>query len=62
MVNRCKSKARWKTYNIIYGFGYAKYLHQSDGIEQCVEIFVPKEDSIKIQIVTLKNQSANRKN
>ena len=50
-----------KTYNIIYGFGYAKYLHQSDGIEQCVEIFVPKEDSIKIQIVTLKNQSANRK-
>ena len=50
-----------KVYNIIYGFGYAKYLHKSDEIEQCVEIFVPKEDSIKIQILTLKNLSANRK-
>ena len=50
-----------KTYNITYGFGYAKYLHQSDDIKQCTEIFVPKEDSIKIQILTLKNQSANRK-
>ena len=50
-----------KTYNITYGFGYAKYLHQSNDIKQCTEIFVPKEDSIKIQILTLKNQSANRK-
>ena len=23
-----------KEYNIIYGFGYAKYLHKSDGMEQ----------------------------
>lgn len=50
-----------KIYNIIYGFGYAKFIHKSDEIEQTVETFVPKEESVKIQIVTLKNRAANRK-
>jgi cellobiose phosphorylase len=44
-----------KNYNVIYGFGYAKYIHKSDGIEQELEVFVPKEDSIKVQILKLKN-------
>lgn len=48
-------------YDIIYGFGYAKYLHKSSGIEQKLTIFVPKEDSIKIQILHLKNTTPNRK-
>ena len=57
----CNPKPDNKLYNIIYGFGYAKFLHQSDGIYQEVEIFVPKDDSIKLQIVTLKNITANKK-
>ena len=50
-----------KNYNVIYGFGYTKYLHKNDGIEQELEIFVPKEDSIKVGILTLKNMNLNRK-
>ncbi len=50
-----------KNYNIIYGFGYCKYIHKSDDIEQELEIFVPKEDSCKIGILNLKNTTPNRK-
>lgn len=50
-----------QNYNIIYGFGYAKYIHKSDDLEQELEVFVPKEDSIKVQILTLKNTSIKRK-
>ena len=50
-----------KNYNVIYGFGYTKYIHKSDDIEQELEVFVPKEDSIKIGILKLKNMSLTRK-
>ena len=50
-----------KNYNVIYGFGYAKFIHKSDGIEQELEVFVPKEDSVKIQILKLKNMNLSRK-
>ena len=50
-----------KNYNIIYGFGYTKYIHKTDGIEQELEVFVPKEDSVKVQILKLKNLTVNRK-
>ena len=50
-----------KNYNIIYGFGYCKYIHKSDDIEQELEVFVPKEDSCKISILKLKNTSINKK-
>lgn len=46
---------------MIYGFGYTKYIHKSDGLEQELEIFVPKEDGIKVQILKLKNTTLNRK-
>lgn len=42
-------------YNVVYGFGYCKYIHKSDGIEQELEMFVPREDACKISILTLKN-------
>ena len=48
-------------YNIIYGFGYCKYIHKSIGVEQELEIFVPKEDGCKIGILNLKNTTPNRK-
>ena len=50
-----------KNYNIIYGFGYAKYIHKSDEIEQELKAYVPNEDSIKIEILKLKNLGVNRK-
>ncbi len=50
-----------KNYNIIYGFGYAKYIHKSDEIEQELEVFVPNEEPCKVQLLTLKNTSPNRK-
>ena len=48
-------------YYITYGFGYAKYVHQSMGIKQEVSVFVPKEDSAKIQIIKLKNETPRRR-
>ena len=50
-----------KNYNVIYGFGYCKYLHTSNGIRQELEIFVPKEDSCKIGILNLKNTTSSKK-
>ena len=51
-----------KNYNVVYGFGYAKYIHKSDGLEQELEVFVPNEDSCKIQVLTLKNATPNKTN
>mgnify|MGYP005765046221 CR=1 FL=1 len=48
-------------YYITYGFGYSMYTHTSNGIYQNLKIFVPKEDSIKVQILHLENKLAKRK-
>lgn len=48
-------------YYITYGFGYAKYFHTCCGLKQEVEIFVPKEDSTKVQIIKLKNETPRRR-
>jgi len=48
-------------YNVIYGFGYSTYIHSSLGIEQTAEVFVPQNDSAKINIITLKNTNPSRK-
>ncbi len=48
-------------YNVIYGFGYAKYIHKCNGIEQKLEVFVPKNDSLKVGILKLKNTTPNKK-
>ncbi len=48
-------------YDIIYGFGYAKYNHNSKGISQKVDIFIPTEDNIKVQVVQLENNELHRK-
>ncbi len=50
-----------KNYNVIYGFGYTKYINKNCGIEQEYNVFVPKEDSVKIGILKLKNTELNRK-
>ena len=50
-----------KNYNVIYGFGFAKYIHKSEGIEQELEVFVPKDDSCKVGVLKLKNRTQERK-
>lgn len=50
-----------RNYNVIYGFGYAKYIHQSSGVLQELSVFVPKEDTAKINILKLKNMTPNKK-
>ena len=42
-------------------FGYAKYYHASLGIIQEPEVFVPKEDSIKLNIIRLKNTTSEKR-
>lgn len=48
-------------YYITYGWGYSKYLHTSNGILQNLKMFVPENDSVKIQILHLENKLAKRK-
>lgn len=50
-----------QNYNIVYGFGYCKYIHKSNGIEQELQMFVPRKDSCKVNILSLKNTTPNRK-
>lgn len=50
-----------KDYNIIYGFGYVKVLQETDNIEKQMDIFVPMNDDLKIQKITLKNNSNENK-
>lgn len=42
-------------YYINYGFGYAKYNHTSMGITQDLTVFVAKDESVKINLLNLKN-------
>lgn len=48
-------------YYVTYGFGYAKYFHASLGIIQEAEVFVPVEDSVKINILTFKNLTPEKR-
>ncbi len=48
-------------YNIIYGYGYAKYIHKSSGVLQELITYVPNEDSVKVNILKLKNEMPNKK-
>jgi len=48
-------------YFITYGFGYSKYKHTSYGIIQDLNIFVPQNDSVKINILNLKNLEAKKR-
>jgi len=50
-----------KDYNIIYGFGYVKVLQETNNIEKYMDIFVPMNDDVKIQKITLKNRSNENK-
>ena len=49
-------------YFIHYGFGYANFMHTSSKLEQNLTVFVPRNDSLKINYLTIKNTSLNKKN
>ena len=42
-------------YYITYGFGYANYMHKSNGLIQNASIFVPCKDSAKVHLIRLEN-------
>jgi len=48
-------------YYITYGIGYAKYSHQSEGINQNLNMFVPLDESVKIQLLQLENNEPKKK-
>ena len=48
-------------YHITYGFGYSKYEHIYNDIEEELTIFVPVKDSLKISKLSLKNTSLKKK-
>src|SRR5699024_5612543 len=50
-----------KNYNVIYGFGYTKYIDIIQKIIQELEVYVPKHDACKVNILTLKNTEPNKK-
>ena len=60
-----ESKKYWTTtlspleddneYYIKFGLGYARYMHYCNSIEQSIDVFVPQDDTVKINVITLKN-------
>ena len=49
-------------YYIRYGFGYSIYNHTSRNIEQELTVFIPVNDSLKINMIKLKNLDLEAKN
>ena len=50
-----------KNYNLIYGFGYTKVVENENYIDKTMDIFIPMEDNIKIQYITLENTYGEEK-
>jgi len=48
-------------YYLVYGFGYVNLKTLSNDILQEVDIFVPREDGVKINILRLKNLSDKKR-
>lgn len=50
-----------ENYNMIYGFGYTKILQEDNEVKKQMDIFVSNNENIKIQRITLKNSSVDKK-
>ena len=48
-------------YKVSYGFGYANYENKNNGIKQELTTFIPCDDSLKISLLTLKNEFPEKK-
>ncbi len=49
-------------YVIRYGFGYTVFEHVSHGVEHSMIQFVPRSDSVKISLISLKNMTEEERN
>jgi len=56
------TKPSEKEYDIEYGFGYARYNHNDYGIKQEVNIYVPTNESVKVNIIKLENTMPKKRN
>lgn len=45
-------------YNLTYGFGYVKVLGENNNIERNMDIFIPVNDDLKVQYISLTNNRA----
>ena len=43
-------------YNVVYGLGYVKILEESESEEKNMDIFVPLNDDLKVQKITINNK------
>jgi cyclic beta-1,2-glucan synthetase len=48
-------------YRVIHGFGYTKFIHQSENLEQELVQFVPEKDAVKISKLTITNKGSDEK-
>jgi cellobiose phosphorylase len=48
-------------YKIVHGFGYSAFEHSSHGISQRLVQFVPMNDPVKVSLLTLKNDSNQKR-
>lgn len=48
-------------YNMVYGFGYTRILEEDDYLNKTMDIFVPNDENIKVQYITLENKNADKK-
>ncbi|NLC32488.1 MAG: glycosyl transferase [Clostridiales bacterium] len=48
-------------YNIIHGFGYTRFEHESHGISQKMTQFVPLDSAVKLSLITLLNNSGQKR-
>ena len=46
-------------YQVVYGAGYARFLHRSHGLEQGVRLWVPPDDPVKLVELTVTNRLAH---
>lgn len=49
-------------YYIKYGMGYSTYMHYCNGIEQSIDVYVPSNESLKVNIIKLKNCLPKKRN
>ncbi|NTW72570.1 MAG: glycosyl transferase, partial [Eubacteriaceae bacterium] len=49
-------------YTIRHGFGYSEFKHTSHGLSQGLVQFVPVEGTVKLNIITLRNESSQDRN
>lgn len=48
-------------YNLVYGYGYTRVIEEEDYITKTMDIFIPKDDNVKVQYIKLENTYGEEK-